>query len=102
LKQILLGSGREPFLCPSPNIEFHGSINPIDAFVVPGGTVVAHSVKNRNGRILSMFFTNINIPEELSNPEKQKQALEKARKKYKELQDKLEKENDKITQERKN
>lgn len=42
------------------------------------------------------------IPEEFANPEKQKQALEKARKKYKELQDKAKKENDKIQKQREN
>lgn len=42
------------------------------------------------------------IPEELTNPEKQKEVLEKARKKYRELQDKLEKENDKIQKQREN
>ena len=41
-----------------------------------------------------------NLPEELSNSEKQKEAIEKARKKYKELQEKLNNENDKIQKQR--
>jgi len=41
------------------------------------------------------------IPNELADPEKQKRALEKARKKYKEIQDKLEKNNKQAKEQKK-